>query len=195
MKFDSLYESILLELFDTKTEVEWKVDPTNKNSYTCEFVTKNNKPYIVTAVKSSSYLLFNVTQLLKSIKSDYEDMESLDEFEKEIPRDFIDFVNKHPETGIWNITFEDKELASSNGEGDKNSFGITGSGDSVEVFSKVVNALKSFDFGSDILYFTASEPSRIKLYDKMLGRLAGALGYKHFRYNDIKRRGIYICYK
>jgi len=195
MKFDNVFESLMLELFDTKTEVKWVVDPTNENSYVCEFVTKNNKTYVVTVEKSSSYSLFNASQLLKLIKSDYEDMEALDDFEKEIPADFINFVNEHPEINVWSITFEDKALMKSNGQEGKSSFGITGGGDSVEVFSKVVNILKSFDYGSGILYFTASEPSRISLYDRMLGKLASVLGYKHFRYNNIKRKGIYICYK
>lgn len=51
---------------------------------------------------------------------------------------------------------------------------ITGTGDSIAVFSTVANILKDFiqNYKPDILYFAAKEQSRIKLYKKLSKKLS-----------------------
>lgn len=58
--------------------------------------------------------------------------------------------------------------------------GITGTGDQQRVFATVIAIIKKFVKSTkpDIMYFTADEPSRRKLYSALTKKLASGLGYK-----------------
>jgi len=191
MKFDNLYESLLLELFDTKAKpIVWsKV----RNSYVSSFTTKNNKNYNVNIAMSDDIYSY--------LGQDY-DEEDIEYVPLDNDKKFKQYVHKNKQVPVWDVTFEDADLSPvGNGE-KKSSFGITGSGDAVEVFSSVVNILRDFVTNhpaeSKIIAFTASEPSRIKLYNRMSATLGSELGYSVFQYRDITSLAtptVYICYK
>ncbi len=56
---------------------------------------------------------------------------------------------------------------------DKNDFSITGSGNSVGVFSTVVDIITAFvvEYDPSNIYISAKEINRVKLYLKMIKRL------------------------
>jgi hypothetical protein len=106
------------------------------------------------------------------------------------------FVESNKNLPVYDITFEDSDYSPMKDEQGKSSFGITGEGNAVEVFSKVVGLLRDFLSTNNlrVISFTASEPSRIKLYNRMVKRLASELGYSLFIYNDVYRTN-YVLYK
>ena len=57
---------------------------------------------------------------------------------------------------------------------------ITGEGKPIEVFNKTLAAMKEFVKGSNpkYIYFSAKEPSRMKLYNLMVKKLASGMGFK-----------------
>jgi hypothetical protein len=59
-------------------------------------------------------------------------------------------------------------------------FGILGTGNQGKVFSTILAAIKNFtkSVKPTRLHFSAEEPSRMKLYKRMVTRLAPSLGYK-----------------
>lgn len=54
-------------------------------------------------------------------------------------------------------------------------FGVTGQGDATSIFATVHSAIKEYiaDHQPDFITFSADEPSRQKLYSRMVGRLPG----------------------
>ena len=189
MKFDNLYESLILELFSSTIKSHWsKV----KNSFIASFTTgpedKPTKQYTLDIGKSNMDLYDSLYQ---------EDDEGLDYVDLTKDRLFQSFVKKNPKLPIYKITFEDIDYSPMKNDNGKSSFGITGEGNSIEVFSKVVGLLREFLSTNSlrVISFSASEPSRIKLYSRMVQRLAKELGYNHFQYNDINRSAHYILYK
>lgn len=73
--------------------------------------------------------------------------------------------------------------------GKNNELGITNTGDELEVFSAVIKVMKEFMQNSNNkrYYFTAemSEPSRVKLYDRLVKRLTKDVpGWKCDSWND-----------
>ena len=57
---------------------------------------------------------------------------------------------------------------------------ITGEGKPIEVFNKTLVAMKEFVKGAKpkYIYFSAKEPSRMKLYNLMVKKLASGVGFK-----------------
>ena len=57
---------------------------------------------------------------------------------------------------------------------------ITGEGKPIEVFNKTLAAMKEFVKGAKpkYIYFSAKEPSRMKLYNLMVKKLASGMGFK-----------------
>ena len=57
---------------------------------------------------------------------------------------------------------------------------ITGEGKPIEVFNKTLAAMKEFVKGAKpkYIYFSAKEPSRMKLYNLMVKKLAPGMGFK-----------------
>ena len=57
---------------------------------------------------------------------------------------------------------------------------ITGEGKPIEVFNKALVAMKEFVKGAKpkYIYFSAKEPSRMKLYNLMVKKLASGAGFK-----------------
>jgi hypothetical protein len=64
-------------------------------------------------------------------------------------------------------------------QGTKN-FGVVGTGNQGKVFSTVMAALKELikSVSPKQLQFSAEEPSRMKLYKRMVSKFASSLGYK-----------------
>jgi hypothetical protein len=61
--------------------------------------------------------------------------------------------------------------------GQKHSYGITGTGNEVKVFSTVINIIKQWlampsNNDVQLIHISAKEPSRTKLYKRMIGSLA-----------------------
>ena len=57
---------------------------------------------------------------------------------------------------------------------------ITGEGKPIEIFNKALAAMKEFVKGAKpkYIYFSAKEPSRMKLYNLMVKKLASGVGFK-----------------
>lgn len=76
------------------------------------------------------------------------------------------------ENGIWEMDFRAEEVA---GERPHDRFAVNGTGNSAQVFSVVASIIKDFlneyDSRIEAIQFSAKEPSRKKLYARMLTRL------------------------
>ena len=162
-------------------KIEW-----NNGSRPCDhwadFTTKNNKNYRL-FLETEQVGIRNFLSLVKD--------KSL------IPEDLQQRVLESPHAPVLKITFEDQSLEKTDGEQNEHtSCGITGSGNSVEVFSNVYTMLK--DFGeknrSPFGRMLASEPSRIKLYDKMVKRLTHTASYKCFSFPYADNEKMYVFY-
>jgi len=186
MLFDLLVESMLKELFSSTIKSHWsKV----KDNFITSF-SIGSKSYQLNIEKSKQGIYDFLYQ-----SSDDEDVDYVDLTKN---KQFQTFVNSNPDLPVYSITFEDLDYTSlSNSEG-KSSFGITGGGNSIKVFSNVIGILRDFLSSSDlfnVIHFSASEPSRIKLYTKMVSVLAPELNYNTFTYFNINRTKHYILYK
>ena len=190
MKFDTTFESLMLELFTSSVKAHWsKVKDSFITSFTTGPEDKPTKQYTLNIEKSSYDLYENLSQ-----DSDEEDIDYVD-----LSKDtqIRSFVKKNPNLPVYNITFEDIDYTPMKNDVGKSSFGITGEGNSIEVFSKVVGLLRDFLSINNfrVITFSASEPSRIKLYNRMVQKLASELGYNNFQYNDINHTVHYVLYK
>ena len=192
MNFNLLVEEVLNELFSSSIKADWS--PV-KNSFVTSFTTgpagpedNPTKKYILTVTKGEG--------IYNELYQDLDD-EDLDYVDLKKDREFNKFVNANKDLPVYNITFEDVDYSPMRDDKGKSSFGITGEGNAVEVFSKVVGLLRDFLSTNEIrvVGFTASEPSRIKLYNTMVRKLASELGYNSFQYNNINRTAHYILYK
>lgn len=189
MKFDILVESLLNELFSSSIKSHWSPI---KNSFVTSFTTgpedKPTKQYTLTVTKGKG--------IYDELYQDLDD-EDLDYVDLKKDREFNMFVKANKDLPVYDITFEDVDYSPMRDDKGKSSFGITGEGNAIEVFSKVVGLLRDFLSTNKIrvVGFTASEPSRIKLYNTMVKKLASELGYKSFQYNNINRTAHYILYK
>lgn len=82
--------------------------------------------------------------------------------------------------GVWKIAFYKKTHSP---QGYKWDYEKTGSGNEIQVFSTVVNAIidwaTSKQYGDRIkeVHFTAKEPSRQKMYNTLAKKMADALGF------------------
>ena len=190
MNFNLLVEEVLNELFSSSIKSHWS--PV-KNSFVTSFTTgpedKPTKQYILTVTKSEA--------LYEVLGQDLDEDEDLDYVDLKKDREFNMFVKANKDLPVYNITFEDVDYSPMRDDKGKSSFGITGEGNAIEVFSKVVGLLRDFLSTNKIrvVGFTASEPSRIKLYNTMVRKLGSELGYNSFQYNNINRTAHYILYK
>jgi hypothetical protein len=73
---------------------------------------------------------------------------------------------------VWMIEFSRSGIIADKSIGG-NRAGITGTGDAYEVFSTVLKCINEFKSrrNTDAFIFTASEPSRISLYNRMSNKL------------------------
>ena len=190
MNFNSLYESLISELFSNSLKSHWsKVKDSFITSFTTGPEDKPTKQYTLNIEKNNNRDLYNSLY--------QEDDEDIDYVDLTKDRQFQSFVKSNPNLPVYNITFEDIDYSPMRDDKGKSSFGITGEGNSIEVFSKVVGLLREFLSTNNfrVIGFSASEPSRIKLYSRMVQRLAKELGYNHFQYNNIRQTTHYILYK
>ncbi len=76
---------------------------------------------------------------------------------------------------VWDIIFTRDDSES-----------ITGQGDALAIFATVRDIVMDFDrkVKSEFYKFGAKEPTRIRLYDRMLPILAKELGMKHERHEN-----------
>jgi len=181
MKFDLYIESILTELFSStmKRDVEWKRDDSfaNQPKYTTTFQASNKREYLVE--------LQNITWHGSAHEENYpENLQKI-------------LANK--KTKIYEVVFKDVKFSNSNSTRSiKKAIGITGKGGAIDVFSNVVDILRDFlknvQPDTRILYFVAFEPSRAKLYDRMVKVLAPEYGFKIFTDSD-EEAHYYACYR
>lgn len=126
-------------------------------------------PRTHTIAEHKIYELFQSGQRWRQTYSDSH--EFIAEF-KIKDKDYI-FHAYQNEPGLWAIEFLLDEPRS--GEKRNNKFGILNTGDSVKVFSTVVDIMREFMFKYSYhikqLIFSADEPSRKKLYKSMIKRL------------------------
>ena len=77
---------------------------------------------------------------------------------------------------VWSVGFAQSRV----GGKAKASTDITGAGKPIEVFNKAIVAMKEFVKGArpKYIYFSAKEPSRMKLYNIMVKKLSSSAGLK-----------------
>ena len=77
---------------------------------------------------------------------------------------------------VWSVGFVQSRV----GGKPKGSTDITGAGKPIEVFNGALAAMKEFVKGTKpkYIYFSAKEPSRMKLYNIMVKKLASSMGFK-----------------
>ncbi len=104
----------------------------------------------------------------------------------------VDFIKKVVKVdgykyGVWELLF---------GMGIRSTMNITGHGQAFEVFSTVGNIMKSFlkEENPDILYFSAKEKSRIKLYSALSKKIEKETGYKLVKNVDAGADDDYFIY-
>lgn len=83
-----------------------------------------------------------------------------------------------PETA-YKVEFYRQQPSTQN----RDNFGITGEGDAARILATVLKVVGAWvqKTHPDYVYFTASEPSRAKLYQTMVHRLAGQYGYNQIQ--------------
>ena len=108
---------------------------------------------------------------------------------------FVSF--EYYEKGVYNLVFgvEEETVARKFGGGRDpyavNNFGILGTGKSYDVFSTVIAVLKDFlvKRHPQVVFFSAEEPSRRKLYDRLIALVSSKIsGYKGRKEMDRKTR-------
>ena len=86
------------------------------------------------------------------------------------------YEDKVDKKETWNVSFHQSKV----GGQQATDTGITGAGKPIEVFNGALAAIKEFVKGAKpkYIYFSAKEPSRMKLYNLMVKKLASGLGFK-----------------
>jgi hypothetical protein len=89
---------------------------------------------------------------------------------------------------MWEVSFSIAPVTSL-GDGDGEADDITGTGNAIKVFSTVIDIIQTTAENLDIqhLFFTADEPSRIKLYDRMASYFA-TKGWRYVADQEIRAR-------
>jgi len=85
------------------------------------------------------------------------------------------FEDKVDKKETWSVGFVQDATGKGSARTD-----ITGEGKPIEVFNKALVAMKEFVKGAKpkYIYFSAKEPSRMKLYNLMVKKLASGAGFK-----------------
>ena len=86
------------------------------------------------------------------------------------------YEDKVDKKETWNVSFHQSKV----GGKPATDPGITGAGKPIEVFNGALAAMKEFVKGTKpkYIYFSAKEPSRMKLYNLMVKKLASGAGFK-----------------
>jgi len=86
------------------------------------------------------------------------------------------YEDKVDKKETWNVSFHQSKVGGKRAT----DTGITGGGKPIEVFNAALAAIKEFVKGAKpkYIYFSAKEPSRMKLYNLMVKKLASGLGFK-----------------
>jgi len=86
------------------------------------------------------------------------------------------YEDKVDKEETWNVSFHQSKI----GGKPATDPGITGAGKPIEVFNGALAAMKEFVKGAKpkYIYFSAKEPSRMKLYNLMVKNLASGVGFK-----------------
>ena len=157
-------EEIVKELFDTKETIKWKEG--EDSDFTATFTGPNNQKYVID-ITSLEYLNLPdsaITAAGKLLPDEVDDM-------------FLDGAGYH-------VEFRDREKGK----------GITGLGgsDTAKIFGIVINALisKLKKEKTELVFFSAKEPSRKELYKKMAPLIATKLGMK-----QVNNGTYYFLYK
>lgn len=142
----------LKELFDTKEKIRWREG--EDTDFTATFTGPNNRKYAID-ITSLEYLDLPADVLIAA--------------DKLLPEDALEMFN---DGQGYHVEFGDVEKGK----------GITGLGgsDTAKVFGIVINALidKLKREKSELVFFSAKEPSRKELYKKIAPIVATKLGMK-----------------
>jgi len=202
MKFDTLVEDILVELWNTKTNNPWlRVD----DDFITSFAVADVKYNIDIAKKITADLFWDIEHSKKKSKLPIEELKT--------------FLGDN----YYELTFKDASIKWD--DETKSATGITGSGNAASVFSTVITSVMQLLKGETLLYkevkeledpysfidnidtlikknvikneplpritklvLSARESSRIKLYDRMLSKLTSMAGWnvKTFELQPLK---------
>ena len=88
------------------------------------------------------------------------------------------YEDKVDKKETWSVSFV--QIAATRPAGQRRVADITGEGKPIEVFNGALAAMKEFVKGAKpkYIYFSAKEPSRMKLYNVMVKKLASSMGFK-----------------
>lgn len=105
---------------------------------------------------------------------------------REVPK-WLNMLASDYEQHLVNVQFE---LEDDPNEKGKNTYGITKTGNEFLVFATVMDIMKDYksNFNVEWWTFTATEPSRRKLYDRMATRFSGEV----FTLDDMDGDKIYV---
>ena len=86
------------------------------------------------------------------------------------------YEDKVDKKETWNVSFHQSKVGGKRAT----DTGITGAGKPIEVLNKALAATKEFVKGAKpkYIYFSAKEPSRMKLYNIMVKKLSSGMGFK-----------------
>jgi len=90
------------------------------------------------------------------------------------------YEDKVDKKETWSVSFHQSKVGGRQAIIYGPDTGITGAGKPIEVFNGALAAIKEFVKGTKpkYIYFSAKEPSRMKLYNIMVRKLASGLGFK-----------------
>ena len=156
---------LLKELFDTKEKIRWREG--EDSDFTSTFIGPNNQKYVIDMTSLEWLNLPNAAIIAAGKLLPDEALEMFDDGQG------------------YHVEFRD----------DKKGKGITGLGgaDTAKIFGIVINALinKIKQEKTDLVFFSAKEPSRKELYKKMAPIIASKMGMKqvnngtyYFLYRD-----------
>ena len=158
-------EEIIKELFDTKEKIRWLEG--EDTDFTATFTGPNNQKYTID-ITSLEYLNLPSSAIIAAGKL--------------LPEEVLDMFN---DGEGYHVEFRDVKKG-------KDITGLGGS-DTAKIFGIVINAIvdKIKQEKSDLIFFSAKEPSRKELYRKMAPIIATKLGMKqvnngtyYFLYRD-----------
>jgi hypothetical protein len=157
-------EEIVKELFDTKEKIRWREG--EDTDFTATFTGPNNQKYVID-ITSLEWLNLPNSAIIAA--------------DKLLPDEVSEMFN---DGQGYHVEFRD----ASKGKG------ITGLGgtDTAKIFGIVINALanKIKREKSDLVFFSAKEPSRKELYKKMAPLIASKLGME-----QVNNGTYYFLYK
>jgi hypothetical protein len=159
-----IIEEIVKELFDTKEKIRWREG--EDSDFTATFTGPNDQKYTID-ITSLEYLNLPDNAIIAAGKL--------------LPEEVLEMFD---DGEGYHVEFRDV----------KKGKGITGLGgsDTAKIFGIVINAIvdKIKREKSDLIFFSAKEPSRKELYKKMAPLIASKLGMK-----QVNNGEYYFLYK